>query len=112
MKKTISVLTVFVLLFVLTPTLAFAQAKISSATTVNLIAGKHTDAGDITVWNDADNLYVRYQTDKPFCLLETHLQVATSLDGIPQANGNPVPGKFEYKKSYNCAKDLGAFHLS
>ena len=37
-----------------------------------------------------------------YCLLETHLHVATTLEGIPQKNGNPRPGQFDYKGEHNC----------
>lgn len=36
----------------------------------------------------------------PWCLTGTHLHVATSPDGIPHKNGNPIPGKFEYSSAY------------
>jgi hypothetical protein len=32
---------------------------------------------------------------------ETHLHVATSLEGIPQKNGNPPPGQFEFKMEHD-----------
>lgn len=56
------------------------------------------DVGDITVWNDLDNLYVKYDiTEEDWYLTETHLAVATDLDEIPQTKkGNPIPGQFEY----------------
>jgi len=36
-------------------------------------------------------------------MLESHLHVAASLDGIdgiPQANGNPIPGQFDYGEDH------------
>ena len=56
------------------------------------------------VWNDADNLYVRYIVDDPWCLTETHLHVATSLALIPQKNNNPVPGQFEFMHPLSCVQ--------
>ena len=29
-------------------------------------------------------------------MIESHLHIATSIDGIPQNNGNPPPGQFDY----------------
>ncbi|UCH89513.1 MAG: hypothetical protein JSV49_02380 [Thermoplasmata archaeon] len=56
------------------------------------------DAGDINVWNDYDTLYVKYTVTCEWVLTMTHLHVATLLEDIPTAkNGNPIPGKFEYK---------------
>jgi len=61
------------------------------------------DVGDVLVWNDGDDLYVKYLITEPgWCLTETHLHVAESLELIPQKNGNPIPGKFEYKDEHNC----------
>ncbi|MCP8314170.1 MAG: hypothetical protein H3Z53_07360 [archaeon] len=57
-----------------------------------------TDIGEVQVWNDGSFLYVKYVIDvEPWTLAETHVAVATSSDGIPQKNGNPIPGKFQYK---------------
>ena len=70
--------------------------------TVNLLAGQDTDVGDITVWNDEDNLYVEFDTtDSGELMLETHLAIATSPSGIPQTKkGNPIPGQFEYTTNH------------
>jgi hypothetical protein len=62
-----------------------------------LYAGQDIDVGEIQVWNDDQNLYVKYVVDATdWCLTETHLAVAYSLDDIPQKNGNPIPGQFPY----------------
>lgn len=69
-----------------------------------------TIVGTVCVWNDADNLYVKYCLfdDDPDNLLDNwyltgiHLQVATSLDGIPQTKkGSPIPGQFEFNILYD-----------
>lgn len=63
--------------------------------TVDLVAGQSADAGDVTVWGDGVNLYVKYEAADGCLLTETHLQVAAELDGIPQTRkGNPIPGQF------------------
>ena len=63
-----------------------------------LYAGQDIDVGTVSVWNDAgDYLYVRYNTTGNWVMTETHLHVATSSELIPQKNGNPIPGKFDYK---------------
>ncbi|MFO7968031.1 MAG: hypothetical protein R6U44_10585 [Archaeoglobaceae archaeon] len=75
--------------------------------TTDLLAGQDMDVGNVTVWNDATNLYVKYVVDKEgWCMTETHLHVAESADEIPQteakgkgngdSGGNPIPGQFEY----------------
>jgi len=70
-----------------------------------LYAGQNIDVGNVEVWNDTVNLYVKYVADDPWCLTETHLHVATSLGVIPQKNGNPIPGKFDYKDEHDCVAD-------
>lgn len=64
-----------------------------------------TDAGDVLVWNDTGYLYVKYLTTEDWCLTETHLHVADSLAGIPQKNGNPPPGKFDYAMEHDCVTE-------
>jgi len=73
---------------------------------VDLIAGQNQHAGDIKVWDDGTSLFVSYETVSPWCLTETHLAVVSSLDSIPQANGNPIPGQFPYKNTHNCATNF------
>jgi len=70
--------------------------------TVDLLAGQDDDVGDITVWNDEDNLYVEFDTtESGELMLETHLAIATSVSGIPQTKkGNPIPGQFEYTTNH------------
>jgi hypothetical protein len=68
--------------------------------TLELYAGQNTWIGEVFVWNDDTDLHVTYYTDGGWGLVETHLAVATSLDGIPHNNrGNPKIGKFPYKGS-------------
>jgi hypothetical protein len=82
----------------------------------DLVAGQHTDAGDVLVWNDDDYLYVKFLAKDGWCLAETHLAVADALAAIPQTgngkpeakngkspavNGNPIPGQFEYGECYD-----------
>jgi hypothetical protein len=102
---------VFVLSFIVMFTgISFADGV--TPTVVNLIAGSGlkakgaVDVGDVTVWNDANNLYVEYTTSLPWCMLETHLQPATSLTAIPQSKGNPAPGHFLYNGTGSCIKDV------
>jgi hypothetical protein len=81
------------------------EAKAHTGTspyTTNLIAdggsaATAVDVGDVLVWNDEDYLYVKYVTTDDWYITEVHLEVATISGGIPQAKGNPIPGKFTYK---------------
>lgn len=75
--------------------------------TQDLWAGQNLDVGEVQVEKDGDNIIVRYVIDHPdWCLTETHLQVATDLAGIPQKNGNPIPGKFEFKEEHDCITEF------
>ncbi len=84
---------------------------------VDLIAGQTTDVGDVLLWNDCGTLHVKFCLD-PFIvadpldnwyLTQVQVQVALSPGGIPQKNGNPVPGLFEINKSYDhvlCSEEF------
>jgi len=62
----------------------------------DLIAGQNHDAGDITVTNDGDNLFITYTLEGDWTMSEAHLYVGTTY---PKKN---APGQFPYKVS-----DLG-----
>ncbi|UCD52870.1 MAG: hypothetical protein JSW27_09565 [Phycisphaerales bacterium] len=65
------------------------------------------DVGDVEVWNDGDDLFVRYVLDNPvdpddpqvgqWCLSQTHLAAEQVLADVPQTkNNSPIPGLFPY----------------
>jgi hypothetical protein len=62
-----------------------------------------TDAGDIYIWNDGANIYVEFVLEDGWFLCGTHVEVAQTTNGIPQANGNPIPGQFTYKHTFEYA---------
>ena len=65
------------------------------------------EVGDVLVWNDAEYLYVKYViTDTDWCLTETHLHIAAPPEGIPQKNGNPIPGHFDYSMEHDCVTEF------
>ena len=66
-----------------------------------LLAGQHIYAGDVEVWSGDSDLHVKYNTTDGWSLTETHLHIATTLAGIPQKNGNPIPGQFDYKTEHD-----------
>jgi len=107
MKKLAFRLMVVALLAALLPTVASAHTA-GDPLRAKLIAGQKIEAGLVEVWNDAENLHVRFVTKwgLGYCLKETHLHVATSLDDIPQKNGNPIPGHFDYGDVLDCAHDI------
>ena len=79
----------------------FSVAHASDYEIHSLMAGQNIKVGDVSVWNDADHLYVKYETTDGWYLIESHVHFATSLDGIPQTIGNPIPGKFDYKMEHD-----------
>ena len=62
----------------------------------DLMAGQHTDVGEVSIQNINGMLYITYTVQEPWCFTELHLEVADNPNLIPQKNGNPTPGKFEY----------------
>ena len=107
MKKIVYLLLAMSLMLAFLPAAVFAQT-VDEPFVTDLIAGQHYDIGDVLVWNDADYLYVQYLVDNAdWCLTLTHLEVATSLDGIPQTKkGNPIPGKFGYSSEHACVTEF------
>ena len=70
---------------------------------VPFIAGQNINAGTIEVSNDANFIYVTYNTANGYVLTQTHLYVG-NCEAIPvNAKGNPVPGRFPYKNIHNNA---------
>jgi hypothetical protein len=75
------------------------------------------DVGEILVWNDGSNLFVKYVIDGdlttdpaddviPSLLTETHVHVAASLAEIPQTKkGNPKIGQFDYQSYHDPGVD-------
>jgi len=98
MRKTILGITAFAV-FLLSIASASAGLYCGEPTVTPLIAGQKIDAGTVSVWNDIDYLYVKYETTGGWCLTETHLAVKENITYIPQKNGNPIPGQFEYSNT-------------
>jgi len=65
-----------------------------------LLRGQYEYVGDVYIWRDGAYLVVRIVMKPGYALTQLHIHVATSLDGIPQAKGNPIPGRFEYKVNF------------
>jgi hypothetical protein len=107
MKKLMQVLTIVSLMWALVPVVAFAHTADDPFIT-DLIAGggnikSAMDVGDVLVWNEGEYLYIEYVvTDGDWCITETHVEVATALADIPQAKGNPRPGRFTYGGEHDC----------
>jgi hypothetical protein len=79
-------------------------------TEVDLIAGQHTAVGKVIVTDNgytepdgtkvsATKLYITYNS--VWYMSATHLEVRLDPRDVPQSNGNPIPGRFSYKKDHN-----------
>ena len=62
--------------------------------------------GTVHVWICDDYLKVKYDLTDGWLLAETHLHVADSWEEIPQKNGNPIPGKFDYKMEHDGVSEF------
>jgi len=94
MKTQIALSIIAILVFAAPGAFAHTQQNPYQA---KLLAGQAIGAGNVLVWNDAQNLYVSYRTADCWALGETHVAVAASLEGIPQTSkGNPKVGQFQY----------------
>jgi hypothetical protein len=92
----------------------------SVAVATDLMADQVTPVGSVTVDNDAGNLYVTFDTTGgDWSLTEIHVAVGSVVADIPQKNGNPIPGKFDYKdeletpvQTYTCTIPLDGLSTS
>ena len=73
--------------------------------TVNLIAGQHHVAGDVTVYNDGENLIIVYTSNNDWTIDLTHLSVGNcDEDWVPlTGSGNPKIGRFEFTEPYSVS---------
>jgi hypothetical protein len=109
MKRFVSLLVATLLVMALVVPAISAPATVSAAEPTppvwameqDLMAGQNIDVGTVYVWNDANSLYVKYETTGGWVMTETHLAVATALTGIPQTKtSNPIPGQFAYSTTH------------
>jgi hypothetical protein len=97
-KKILSIGILFTLVLTIIPGIAHTEADPFET---DLIAGQHHDAGEVLVWNDGNTLFVKFVAAEGWEMKTTHLHVAEDEDDIPQKNGNPPPGKFDYKGEHD-----------
>ncbi|MEC3908856.1 hypothetical protein VOI54_17645 [Tamlana sp. 2201CG12-4] len=70
---------------------------------INLYAGQHILVGELTVKFNNGNYDITYNiTNNEYCLTETHISVVQDPLDFPMANGNPIPGQFEFKSTHDC----------
>ncbi len=72
------------------PVWAPAPSGCGEMVVATLWAGQWHDAGTVSVWNDADNVYVKYVTTGGWRMTESHVYVG------PDDPGTSPPGSFPY----------------
>lgn len=83
----------------------FAKSITPDSSEVDLIAGRHINAGTVKVTASNGDIVVAVELRDGWILDETHLAVALSFSDIPQTKkGNPIPGKFEYSSLHSGAQ--------
>ncbi|RPI20456.1 MAG: hypothetical protein EHM70_26475 [Chloroflexota bacterium] len=96
----------FMTVIVLVGLIATAVFAADTQVWYKLIAGQQWHVGNIGVSIDANgDLHVVYKAFEGYCLNEIQTHAAYDLADIPQNNGNPTPGQFDYK-----ADDLGCVY--
>jgi hypothetical protein len=90
-KKKVLAITLATML-VLTLGLVFAAPAGAEPIEIDLLAGQDIDVGDVSVWNDCDNLYVKYETTGDWEITGTHLYVGKNSCPPPTT----APGQFPY----------------
>ena len=67
-------------------------------------AGQDMEVGTMQVSNDQEHLFVSYHITGGWCMMETHVHVATTLEGFPLVGRweTPAPGQFDYKSEHEC----------
>jgi hypothetical protein len=72
------------------------EAEDEPGMVVTLYAGQHIEAGHARIWNDADNLYISYETVDGWLLAETHLYAGKT----DPAELTSSPGQFPYSAEH------------
>lgn len=70
-------------------------------TVTTLIAGQTINAGNVTVTNDANFIYVTFNTANGYVLSQTHLYVGDCALIPVNKPGNPIPGQFPYASAHS-----------
>lgn len=111
MRKIIFLPIIAAVFMMLCPAAGFAATEDLPFSTPLIAGGGNAtsgiDVGDILVWNDDNNIYIKYEiTNAEWCLRETHLDVKQLLSALPQTKkGSPIPGQFTYKDMLDCTSE-------
>jgi len=116
MKKTLPLLLVLTLVLMAFPATAFAAETVEDPYEAYLRLGKPKPGvdqviGGVQVWNDAETLYVQFETDEPFCITALHLQIANDLSDVPESRGMTNPGPAINVAYDDCLPVRGPFEF-
>jgi hypothetical protein len=82
-------------------------ADVGYSASVDLIAGQHYDAGEVTVSDDGTNLIIEFTTVEGWKITETHVDVVTDPADFPTTQkGNPQVGKFAYSMEHDYVTEF------
>lgn len=115
MKKVFYLLIIFSILLLAFPDIVTARDAVVDPYEAYLRAGKPKDGvddvvGGIQVWNDAEKLYVQFETQVPWCMTEVHLQVANDLSSIPGKSGTVISQRIASNLEYeDCNQVRGPY---
>jgi hypothetical protein len=97
MKRLVSAgLLALLVAFMAAPNTAEATGDYTVLCRATLWAGQHTDVGRVVVAKSDSYLYVVYRTRDAWKMANVHLHIAARMEDVPQKNGNPIPGQFDY----------------
>ena len=100
--KWLVMLMVVALLLTMIPALG-SSAEAPYAAQYTLFRDQDTRVGNVTVWDDNDNLYVKINIDTGnWYLSQSHVHVGKEISDFPLTpSGNPRLGHFDYKANYD-----------
>ncbi|MBI2300851.1 MAG: hypothetical protein HYU66_18230 [Armatimonadetes bacterium] len=91
----------------------YSATNTDNWTSYDLLAGQTTLAGHVLVNHNETTLVVRFETQDGWKLNGTHLDIEANCASVPQTRtGNPIPGKFKYKRTYSPAATSDSYTIS
>ena|GEM_PF-5865597 len=84
------------------------MASNTACTSINLIAGQHHTAGQVSVIREGDNLIITYTTNGDWTISETHLTLGNCENGVvPEYfTSNPMIGHFEHSGTHQNVNEV------
>ena len=70
---------------------------------IPLIAGQHYGAGCVVIHNNNGGLKIEIEMFNGWQMVELQVHAGWAENPVPMKNGNPVPGKFDFKYEYELA---------